>query len=57
MHDKELLAIYQVYVNWQHYLEGLANIIDTVTDHKNLEYFMITKKLTQRQVCWLEYLS
>src|SRR5260370_41658400 len=57
MHDKELLAIYQAYINWQHYLEGSANIIDTVTDHKNLEYFTTTKKLTQRQVRWSEYLS
>src|SRR5260370_19456094 len=28
-----------------------------VTNHKNLEYFTTTKKLTQRQVHWLEYLS
>src|SRR5260370_4921535 len=57
MHDKELLAIYQAYVNWQHYLEGSTNVIDMVTNHKNLEYFMTTEKLTQRQVCWSEYLS
>src|SRR5260370_12137415 len=57
MHDKEMLAIYQAYVNWQHYLEGLVNIIDMVTDHKNLEYFTTTKKLMQRQVQWSEYLS
>ena len=37
MHYKELLVIYQAYVNWWHYLEGSANVIDTVTDHKNLE--------------------
>ena len=47
MHDKELLVIYQAYINWQHYLEGSANVIDTVTNHKNLEYFTTTKKLTQ----------
>src|SRR5260370_39594249 len=57
MQNKELLVIYQAYINWQHYLEGSANIIDTVTDHKNLEYFTTTKKLTQRQVRWSEYLS
>src|SRR5260370_3705972 len=57
MQNKELLVIYQAYINWQHYLEGSANIIDMVTDHKNLEYFMTTKKLTQRQVRWSEYLS
>src|SRR5258708_30215943 len=26
-------------------------------DHKNLEYFTSTKKLTCQQVCWLEFLS
>jgi len=57
MHDKELLAIYQAFINWRRYLEGSINIIDTVTNHKNLEYFMTTKKLMQRQVHWSEYLS
>src|SRR5260370_15469251 len=42
---------------WHAYLEGSINIIDMVTDHKNLEYFMTTKKLMQRQVHWSEYLS
>src|SRR5260370_21077690 len=56
-HDKELLAIFQAYKNWCHYLEGSAKVIDMVTNHKNLEYFMTTKKLTQRQVHWSEYLS
>src|SRR6266478_476132 len=56
-HDKELLAIFQAYKNWCHYLEGSAKVIDMVTNHKNLEYFMTTKKLTQRQVRWSEYLS
>ena len=28
-----------------------------VTDHKNLEYFTSTKKLTSQQAHWLEYLS
>src|SRR5260370_18618546 len=42
---------------WHAYLEGSINIIDMVTDHKNLEYFTTTKKLMQRQVHWSEYLS
>src|SRR5258707_3032582 len=28
-----------------------------VTNHKTLEYFTSTKKLTHQQACWLEYLS
>jgi len=56
-HDKELLAIFEAFKIWQHYLEGLAYPINIVTDHKNLEYFSTTKVLTQRQAWWSEYLS
>jgi len=48
-HDKELLAIFEAFKIWQHYLEGPAYPIDVVTDYKNLEYFSTTKVLTQRQ--------
>jgi len=55
-HDKKLLAIFEAFKIWQHYLEGLAYPINVVTDHKNLEYFSTTKVLTQRQVRWSKYL-
>ena len=45
VHNKELLAIFKAFKIWQHYLEGSALPIDIVTDHKNLEYFSITKIL------------
>ena len=45
-HDKELLVVFDCYKAWRHYLEGSGNPIDTVMDHKNLEYFTSTKKLT-----------
>ena len=56
-YDKELLAIFEAFKIWQHYLEGPAYPIDVVTDHKNLEYFSTTKVLTWRQARWSEYLS
>ena len=56
-YDKELLAIFEAFKIWWHYLEGLIYLIDVVTDHKNLEYFSTTKVLTQRQVWWFEYFS
>ena len=34
-----------------------ASLIDVVTDHKNLEYFLTTKILTRQQARWSEYLS
>ena len=56
VHDKELLAIFDAFTVWRHYLEGSALPIDVVTDHKNLEYFTTTKMLTRRQVRWAEIL-
>ena len=56
-HDKELLAIFEAFKHWRHYLEGSASPVDVVTNHKNLEYFSSSKVLTHHQACWLEYLS
>ena len=56
-YNKELLAIFEAFKIWRHYLEGLAYPIDVVMDHKNLEYFSTTKVLTLRQARWSEYLS
>ena len=46
-HDKELLAIFEAFKIWRHYLEGSGTPIDVVTDHKNLEYFSTSKLLTR----------
>src|SRR6266436_2510850 len=56
-HNKELSAIYEAFKSWHHYLEGSAKTINTVMDHKNLEYFTTTKKLTRWQARWSEFLS
>src|SRR5258708_37427739 len=57
MHNKELLAIFEAFKSWQHFLEGSAAAINTVMDYKNLEYFTSTKKLTRQQARWSEFLS
>ena len=44
-YDKELLAIFEAFKIWQHYLEGLAYSINIVMDYKNIEYFSTTKIL------------
>ena len=49
VHDKELLAIFEAFKIWRHYLEGSTSPIDVVIDHKNLEYFSTTKILMRRQ--------
>ena len=48
-HDKELLAIFEAFKTWRHYLESPHHTIDVITDHKNLEYFSTTKTLSRRQ--------
>ena len=45
-YNKELLAIFEAFKIWQHYLEGPAYPINIITDYKNLEYFFTTKMLT-----------
>ena len=55
-HDKELLAIFEAFKIWRHYLEDLAYPINVIIDHKNLEYFSTTKILTWKQVWWSKYL-
>ena len=57
IHDKELLAIFEAFKSWCHYLEGSPTLVDIITDHKNLEYFSTTKLLTWCQAHWSKYLS
>ena len=57
IHDKELSAIFEAFKQWRYYLEGSAKPIDVITNHKNLEYFSMTKLLTQCQAWWSEFLS
>src|SRR5258708_38937127 len=55
-HNKELLAVFEAFKNWWHFLEGSAKVIDMVTNHKNLEYFTSSKKLSQQQARWTKFL-
>ena len=57
VHNKELLAIFEAFKWWRHYLEGSPIPVDVIMDHKNLEYFSTTKLLTWRQAHWSEFLS
>jgi hypothetical protein len=50
IHDKEMLAIMWGLEDWQHFLEGMRHKVEIWTDHKNLEYFHMAKKLNRRQV-------
>jgi len=49
IHDKELLIVFEVLYIWYHYLKELELSLDVIIDHKNLEYFLITKILFHYQ--------
>ena len=57
IYDKELLAIIRCLEQWRPELESCEEPIKILTDHKNLEYFYSTKKLTRRQARWAQILS
>ena len=56
-HDKELYAIVLSFKNWRHYLQNSKHVINVITNHNNLRYFMTTKKLNARQMRWAEKLA
>src|SRR5438874_1184517 len=57
IYNKKLIAIVRCFEEWRAELEGLLHIIKVLSDHKNLEYFIITKLLFRRQARWSEFLS
>src|SRR5260221_2807506 len=52
-----MLPVFECLKYWQHFLEGSAEVIDTVTNHKNLEYFTSSKKPSRCQARWAEFLG
>ena len=56
-YNKELLAIFEAFKSWRHYLKGSASPVNVVINHKNLEYFSTSKVLTCQQAWWSEFLS
>ena len=57
IYDKELLAIVDAFEQWRPELAGTADPVLVRTDHRNLEYFMTTKRLNRRQARWAEFLA
>ena len=57
IYDKELMAIVRAVEEWRPNLESAKEVIEVLSDHKNLEYFTTTKLLNRRQARWLEFLS
>ncbi len=57
MHNKKLYTIVLDFKNWWHYLQNSKRFICVITDHNNLHYFMMMKKLNIQQMRWTEKLA
>jgi hypothetical protein len=57
IYDREMLAIIEALKDWRHFLEGLPNPFEIVTDHANLAYWRSAQDLSRRQARWALYLS
>ena len=57
IHNKEILAIICALEEWRHFLEGATHLVEIWTNHKNLEYFMMAKKLNHHQAHWSLHLA
>lgn len=57
IHDKELMAIVKALVHWTSELLSLSKPFIILTDHKNLEKFMVKRELNERQMRWAQILA
>jgi transposase InsO family protein len=57
IYDLELMAIIRAFEEWEPEIMGSSLPTQVITDHKNLELFMATKKLSRRQARWSLFLS
>jgi Reverse transcriptase (RNA-dependent DNA polymerase)/RNase H-like domain found in reverse transcriptase len=48
IYDKELLVIIRAFKQWRPELEGAPLLIQVITNHRNLQYYISTKKLLRR---------
>ena len=56
IYNKKLLIIVKCLREWNSELHNVEKF-KILTDHKNLEYFIITCKLTEQQIKWVKKLS
>jgi hypothetical protein len=55
--DREMLAIIRALEEWRHYLEGLPQPFEILTDHNNLTFWTTAQNLSRRQARWALWLS
>ena len=55
-HDQKMYVIIFEFKTWRHYLQNNKHFICVIIDHKNLCFFMIIKKLNDKQMRWTDKL-
>ncbi len=55
--ESEMLAIVEACKEWRHYVEGATHQVVVITDHANLQRFLVDKQLNRREARWWERLS
>ncbi len=56
IYDKKLMIIVYAFEKWWSELEDSIYSVKMFRNHKNLEYFMLTKQLSHHQARWSEFL-
>jgi len=57
IYDIELMAIIEALEEWRPECEGAVYLVQLITDHKNLEYFVTKKLLNWKQAQWSEFVT
>jgi hypothetical protein len=57
VHDQELGAIVEAFVEWRAWLINTREEVVVFSDHANLRYFMLSQNLSDRQARWAAYLT
>jgi RNase H-like domain found in reverse transcriptase len=57
IYNHKMLAIIEALKDWRHFLKGLPEPFEIVTDHANLEYWRTAQDLSRRHARWALYLS
>jgi hypothetical protein len=49
IYDKKLMAIIRSFEKWRAKLKNTSLPVKVISDHKNLQYFITTKRLSRKQ--------
>ena len=55
--DQEMLVIVELFKHWRHYLKDSMHPVLVLSDHTNLQHFMLIKELSRCQARWIEKLA